>query len=181
MTWLAENALPIWVCGAIALTMAIVVFQQTRSRNSLLGILAVIAATGGLLLMERLWETPREAVERTLYELADAVETNDVQTTLTYIATNADPAIRNDVETLMPLVEIERANILGTPEIELEGGSDASTATAKVRGIIVARIKRNGMKGGQDDELTLLLVRNADRWQIDSYTSKRNWHRALGR
>ena len=50
-----------------------------------------------------------------------------------------------------------------------------------IRGIIVARIKRNGMKGGQDDELTLSLVRNGDRWLIEDYTSKRNWHRALGR
>jgi hypothetical protein len=181
MTWLAENALPIWVCGAIALTMALIVFQQTRTNTALLGIVAVLAVTGMLLLMERLWETQREAVERTLYELADAVEANDVQKTLSYLATNADAAIRNDVQTLMPLVEIERANIVGTPEIEQENSRDPTAATAKVRGIIVARIKRNGMKGGQDDELTLSLIRDGDRWLIESYTSKRNWHRALGR
>jgi hypothetical protein len=181
MTWLAENALPIWVAGAIALTMALIVFQQTRSRNALLGVVSVVAATALLLLMERLWETPREAVERTLDELADAVEANDIPKTQSFLASNADPAIRKDVETLMPLVEIERANIMGTPEIELDGGSEPASATAKVRGIIVARIKRSGMKGGQDDELTLAFVRNGDRWLIESYTSKRNWHRALGR
>jgi hypothetical protein len=104
-----------------------------------------------------------------------------VQKTLTFLATNANPAIRSDVETLMPLVEIERANILGTPEIDLEAGSEPATATARIRGIIVARIKRNGMKGGQDDELKLSLIRNGDRWLIVSYTSKRNWHRAVGR
>jgi hypothetical protein len=181
MSWLAENALPIWVCGAIALTMAVIVFQQTRSSTSVLGILVVLAITGLLLLAERMWETPREAVERTLYELADAVEANDVPRTLTFLSPNASKAIRGDVETLMPLVEIERANIIGSPIIDLPGTPEPTTATATVRGIIVARIKRNGMKGGQDDELTLSLVRNGDRWLIEDYTSKRNWHRALGR
>jgi hypothetical protein len=161
--------------------MAVVVFQQTRSNSALLGIMTVIAITASLLLIERFWETPREAIERTLYELADAVEANDVPKTLTYLATNADPAIRSDVETLMPLVEIERANLIGTPVIELGPGDEPTTATAQVRGIIVARIKRNGMKGGQEDELTLSLVRQGDRWLVESYTSKRNWHRALGR
>jgi hypothetical protein len=181
MNWLAENALPIWVCGAIALTMAVVVFQPTRSNAALLGIISVIAVTALLLLIERFWITPREAVERTLYELADAVEANDVSKTVSFLATNADPAIRSDVETLMPLVEIERANIIGTPVIELGPGNEPTAATAKLQGIIVARIKRNGMKGGQEDELTLSLVRNGERWLVESYTSKRNWHRALGR
>jgi hypothetical protein len=181
MNWLAENALPIWVCGVVALTMALVVFQQTRSNSSLLGILVVIAITAMLLLLERLWETHREAVERTLYELADAVEANDVPRTLTYLASSADPAMRTDVETLMPLVEIERANIVGTPVIELESSDEPTMATARVRGVIVARIKKSGMKGGQDDELTLSLVRSGERWFVESYTSKRNWHRAVGR
>jgi hypothetical protein len=70
---------------------------------------------------------------------------------------------------------------MGTPKIELAGGDDPTSATAQVRGIIVATIRRSGIKGGQDDELTLQLVRANDRWLIESYTSKRNWHRALGR
>lgn len=181
MSWLAENALPIWVCGAIALTMAAIVYFQTRTSGALLAVVGVVAATGLLLLVEQLLETPREAVERTLYELADAVESNNVPATLTYLSPNASSSIRSDVETLMPLVNIERANIVGTPEVELTGDPDPTTATVRVRGIIVATIKRNGMKGGQDDELTLQFVRNGDRWLIENYTSKRNWHRALGR
>ena len=37
------------------------------------------------------------------------------------------------------------------------------------------------MKGGAEDEVTLEFVRNGDRWQVDSYASKRNWDRALKR
>jgi hypothetical protein len=180
MNWLAENALPIWVGGAIALTMAFIVYLQTRTNRALVGVLVVVAVTSALLAAEWLMETPREAVERTLYELAAAVEANDVPRTLTFLASSADAEIRSDVETLMPLVNIERARILGTPKIEVANGADPSSATAHMRGIIVAVIKRNGMKGGQEDQLTLTLVRSGDRWLLESYTSKRNWHRALG-
>lgn len=181
MNWLADNALPIWVCGAIALTMAVIVYLQTRAQGALLAVISVIAIAAALLLVERLLETPREAVERTLYELAAAVEANDVNAAAAFLATNADPAIRSDVETLMPLVKIDRARIIGSPKIEVASEPEPASATAQIRGIIVAVIKQNGMKGGQEDELTLELVRSGDRWLIESYTSKRNWHRALGR
>ena len=49
MTWLAENSLPIWMGGAVALTMAFIVYLQTRSNGALLAILGVILVTAGLL------------------------------------------------------------------------------------------------------------------------------------
>jgi hypothetical protein len=181
MNWIAENALPIWACGAIALTMALIVYFQTRTNGALLGVAIVIGLMALLLAVESWLETPREAVERTLYELAAAVEANDVNRTSGFLSPNADPAIRSDIETLMPLVVIDRARIIGSPKIEVGDDPNATTATAQVRGIIVALIKRNGMKGGQEDELTLDFVRSGDRWLLEGYTSKRNWHRALGR
>jgi hypothetical protein len=181
MNWLAENALPIWVCGAIALTMAAIVYQQIRTYRALLAVGLVIGVTAALLAAERLVETPREAVERTLYELAAAVEANDVATALTYLAPSADPEIRHDVETLMPLVTVERARILATPIIQFPDTAEPASAVVECRGLIIATVKKNGMKGGQDDRLTMTWVRHGDRWLVENYTSQRNWHRALGR
>lgn len=70
MNWLADNALVIWISGAVALTLAVVVFLQTRSGKALAAIAAVLAITAMLLVTEQILETPREAVERTLYQLA---------------------------------------------------------------------------------------------------------------
>ncbi len=179
MNWLADNALPIWVGGAIALTMAFVVYFHTRSPNALAAIVAVFAITAALLAAEHLLETPREAVERTLYELAAAVEANDVPGALSFVAPTAAPGIRNEVQQQMPLVKIERARVIGSPKIEV--GPDAKSATVQCRGLIVAVIKQNGMKGGAEDEVTLEFVKSGDGWQVQSYTSKRNWNRALGR
>ena len=181
MSWLADNELAIWMGGAVALTTALVVHFQTRSSKALAAIVAVLAVTAALLVAEHLFETPREAVERTLYELAAAVEANDVAGTMSFIAPSAAPEIRHEIERQMPLVKIDRARVIGSPKIEVASGPDPTTARVHCRGLIVAIIKQNGMKGGAEDEVSLEFVRNGDRWLVESYTSKRNWNRPLGR
>ncbi len=181
MNYLAENALPIWAVGAVLVTMALIVYLQLRTTESFLAILVILAIVGVLLVTEYLIETPREAVERTLYELADTVEANDVPGALRFLASTAPTQIRRDVETLMPLVEVERARIIGSPKIEVEAGDEPDSATVTSRGIIVATVKQNGMKGGAEDELTMNWVRQGDRWLVEDYVAKRNWNRAVGR
>jgi hypothetical protein len=181
MNWLAENTLTIFMIGAVALAMAIFVYFQTRTNGALYGVIGVILLTGALVLISWIIETPREAVERALYDLAATVEANDVKGALSYLAPSADPQLRKDVETLMPLVRIDRARIIGTPEIVLEGGSNINSATVKCRGVILAINKQDGMKGGTEDHLVLKWVLRDKRWLLESYTSQKNWNRALGR
>jgi hypothetical protein len=179
MNWLAENTLPIWMAGAVALTMALIVFAQTRTRGAFIGILAVIGITAALLMTSWLIVTPREAVERALYDLAATVEANDVAGALNYLAPTASKELREDVQTLMPQVRIERARVIGAPQTEMNASADA--ATVQCRGIIVAVNKQDGMKGGADDRLTLQWVRRGDRWLLERYASQKDWNSAVGR
>jgi hypothetical protein len=173
----SENSLPIWMAGAMAFTMTLVAYLQTRANTALLAMISVIALVGTMLVTERVIETPREAVEQKLYELADVVEANDIPGALRFVAPTANTQIRQDIEKLMPLVEIERARIIGTPKIVMEPGG----AVVTCRGIVIATNKQNGMKGGAEDELTMAWVQVGDRWLVKDYTSQRNWNRALGR
>lgn len=177
MRWLAENALPIWIGGAIALTMASVVYFQTRSKGSIFGILGVIAATAALLLFNWLVETPREAVEHAIYHLAATVEANDVAGALAQLAPTANAPLRNDVQTLMPQVRIEMARIIGEPQIELS--ADETAATVRCQGVIQATNKRDGMKGGATDRFVLQWVRRGDLWLLENYTSQKDWNGAV--
>lgn len=179
MNWLAENALAIWIGGAIALTMAFIVFFQTRENRALLAMPVVVAITAALLLLERQLETPREAVERSLYEIAARVEANDMDGALTYLAPTADSALRKDIVEEMPQFEFDLARVLGEPKIEVD--ASGNTATVECRGIVHGKIKRDGMKAGADDRLVLQWIRQGDRWLIESYTSQEDWNRALGR
>jgi hypothetical protein len=181
MTWLAENSLAIWMIGAIALTFAVIVFLQRRTSGALIGIAGVIGVTALLLLLSWLIETPREAVERSLYQLATTVEANDVKGALSFIAPSAAPQMRRDVNELMPLVKIERARITSTPEIEVESGPNPKTAAVVCQAMIVAVNKQDGLKGGAYDRLHMKWIRQGDRWLIESYQSDKNWNRALGK
>jgi hypothetical protein len=169
------------MAGAVAFTMALVAYLQTRTNTALIAMGTVVLLVATLLVTERMIETPREALERTLYELAAVVETNDVDAALRFIAPSAIAQIRKDVETLMPLVKIERARIIGAPEIIVDDAPNQDSATIRCRGIVIATHLKNGMKGGAEDELTMTWVQIAGRWLVKDYTSQRNWHRALGR
>jgi hypothetical protein len=179
MQYLAENSLPIWMGGAVAFTMALVVYLQTRGNTALLSMVAIVALVATLLVTERLIETPSEAVERTLYELAATVEANDVAGALRFLAPSAQGRIRKDIETRMPLVKIERARVIGAPHIQVE--ADSSKATVQCRGLVIATDKRNGIKGAAEDELLIKWVRQGERWLVQSYGTQKNWDRALGR
>jgi hypothetical protein len=180
MNWFAENPLAICTIGAVALAMALFVYFQTRTNGALYGVLGVILLTGILVLISWLIETPREAVERSLYSLAATVEDNDVKGALSYLAPTADLQVRKDIEALMPLVKIERARIISTPEIAVGTGTNANSATVKCQGVALAVNRRDGMKGAAQDHFILKWVYRDNRWLIESYTSDRNWPRAVG-
>ncbi len=81
----------------------------------------------------------------------------------------------------MPEVRIERARIIGSPQIDMDGTPNPISATVKCTGAILAVNKQDGMKGGAEDHFVLYWARPADRWLLVSYKSDRNWRRALGR
>jgi hypothetical protein len=181
MNFLAENALAIWMVGAVLVTMAGITVAQLRTRGALLALLAVIVFVGALLVVEHLIETPREAVARTLDELAAAIEANDLPGVLAFIAPTAGE-IRKDAETLMPLVVVNKARVLGTPEITVDESaqplSATATATAKCQGFVDVTVRQNGAKGPYMDRVEIHFVATGDRWLIESYTPARDWRRA---
>ena len=178
MNYLAENAVAIWMGGAVLMTFALVVYFQSRSNRALGSVLIVALVTLALVAVEHFVETPREAVERTLNELADAVERNDVAATLAFIAPGASQ-IRSDVEVLMPQVAIEKANIIGTPATTVDMSQDPPAASVQCRGFVHGTVKRDGMTGGEFAELVITFVQDGDRWLVQDYTSDKNWHRAV--
>jgi hypothetical protein len=177
MNYLAENALAIWMVGAVLVTMAGIAYAQLRTRGALVALLAVIAFVSLLLVVEHLVETPREAVARTLNELAATIEANDLPGVLAYIAPTAGE-VRKDAETLMPLVVVNKARVLGTPEITVDDSAQPLAATAKCQGFVDVTVRQNGAKGPYMDRVEIHFVAAGDRWLIESYTPARDWRRA---
>jgi hypothetical protein len=179
MSWLSEDALTIWALGAVALAVALVFYFETRSTKSQLAVLAAVLITAALVAVEWYLETPREAVNRTLDELAATVESNDVAGTLLFLSPKA-VRMRADVEKLMPEVQIEFARILGTPIVEFDNPRDPKRAFVQLRGAVKGKVKNTSMQGTVPDNLTVHLEYDGQRWLIEDYSSERNWHRELG-
>jgi hypothetical protein len=110
--------------------------------------------------------------------MADVVERNDVAGALAFVAPGA-ATIRSDIETLMPQVQIERANIVGTPLTVVDMSAAPPTATVTCHGFVFGTLRRNGMTGGQPVELVITFVQDKDRWLVRDYTSPRDWRRAV--
>jgi len=149
--------------------LAWVTYLNLRTTKSLLLIPGAVALVAALLLVEWLIETPREAVLRRLYEMADAIEADDVPTTLTYISTSAGE-IRAECEELMPLVEVETANVVEVPSVEVDMAAQPPRTTVLVHAFIKVTERRNHMKEGLFDWLRVTFVLEGGRWVIQDYT-----------
>jgi hypothetical protein len=174
--WLFENPVAIWCGGAVLLTLAVVVHLQMRTRASLLAIAAIVLLTAALLIAERLIVTPREEVQQTLDLLAARIEANDLPGVLTFVAPSAK-AVRADAESLMPLVTVNRAAIVSTPEIAVDMEAQPATADVSCQGLVDVTVKQNGMKGPYLDRVKIHFVHSGGRWLIESYTPQKDWHR----
>ncbi len=179
MTYLAENALAICVGGAVLVTLALVVYLQTRSSAALKGLGAVVLLTALLLVYSWLVVTPREAVERTLYSLAAVVEANDLEGTLDHIAPAASE-VRAEAEAVMPLVTVEKARVVSTPQFELSPPDDPTEAVVRFRAFGQGTVHRGGQKGAAMDDVAVTFVRAGDRWLVKSYSAKKDWRREAG-
>ena len=179
MNWLAENALPIWIGGAIALTMALIVYFQLGTRGSQLGVAAVLLITAIASASKPAdRNTARSRRTHALRPCSnDRSQRCAGRAELPGVRSKQD--LRNDVDTLMPLVSIERARIIEGPKTEV--GPNGDWATTEFRGFILAVHKKDGMKGGGEDRFTLNWIRSGDRWLLENYTSQKNLHRAAGR
>ena len=180
MMWLAENPVAIGCGGAVLATFAAVIYLQMRTRASLLAILAIVLLTVALLVAERLIVTPREAVAITLDQLTARIEANDLPGVLTFIAPAAKD-VQKDARSLMPLVTVNRASIVSTPEISVDMAENPPTAEVNCQGLVDVTVKQNGMKGPYLDRVKIHFIRSGDRWLIESYMPAKDWHHGLGR
>jgi hypothetical protein len=178
--WLFENPVAIWCTGAVFVALAVFVYLQLRTKEALIAILVIVLATVMLLVVERLIVTPREEVQQTLNDLAARIAANDLPGVITFIEPEAK-AVRADAESLMPLVTVHRASIMGTPEIAVNMATSPPTATVDCQGLVEVTVKQNSIKGPYMDRVQIHFVREGECWLIDSYTPAKDWHHGVGR
>ncbi|MEM6330087.1 MAG: hypothetical protein AAF790_07555 [Planctomycetota bacterium] len=175
MQLLFESPAVICVAGAVALTMAGIVYHATRTWASLAAVALVVLLTALGLVIEHQVRTPREQVQAALLGLLEAIEADDVPGVLARLTPTA-AEMRADAERLMPEFDIDRARSTGEIEVELSPGPP-ETATVAANVFVKARHRRSGMQGGDFARVEFRLVREGGRWLVDGYNASEDWRR----
>ncbi len=166
--------------GALLITMAAIAYGMTGTPTSQVAVLVAILLTIGLIVFERVWETPREQVTSATNALLDAIEEDDLPGVLKLI----DPAavqMRSDAEVLMPQFEIENAG-MGELRIEFSGEQNPSEATVSTqKALIKAKHLKSGMIGAYFDTLELQIKRTGDQWLFIDYQPSTDWRKNANR
>ncbi len=176
MVWILENPVPIWATGAVLGTLAGLVFLTRRTLVPLLVLAGIVGFTLLLALLEQLVVTQREEVERATYQLAAAIEANDLEAVLAFLAPTAKK-VRSDAQALLARLQVAKAHVGGTLHVDIDSNGSGSNgsgpeAISRFRALVDAVDRRGGMKIVYYDEVQLHWASQDGRWRVTSYTAK---------
>ncbi len=170
MTSLFETPVPALIVGLLTTSVFFGAFLKTGRRSLIAASLLAIATTIGLVLLERAVVTDRERVEQTIYDLAAAVERNDVQGALSFVHSQASK-IRPHAEREFATWSFSRVVVKNNLEVELQGAPQATRAVATFNVVVVL-----GDRQGQivDQHVArvvrVTLVKEEDDWRVWEYS-----------
>jgi hypothetical protein len=166
MTWLTEDPTLLLVAAGVIAAGLLVAFFRTGRGVYLLWLGAVILATMICVGIERYVVTDREMVEETLNGAASAVEANDVDQTLAYVANDA-VALREEIRSRLPRLRIEEVRMA---DVTIDFSPLELPPKAIARFLGIAKFKADGVPYDRVlRPVTVRLVKQNDRWLVESY------------
>lgn len=171
MTWFFE-ASPVWiiVLGLLLAAMLVGGWIQTGQKALLYAAGAAVVLTSLLLLAERMVETDREQVERTLHEIARDVERNDLQAVLRHIYSGA-PEIRDRAASEFPNYTFKEVRITRLRKIDVVPKHLPPKAVAEFN-VVVVGSDRQGLLNDQQVPrfVVVTFYQESDgRWAVADY------------
>jgi hypothetical protein len=169
MTGLLENPAPVWGVGLVLAIGAALVFFSRRSLAALLTLAGIVLATLGLVTLEHFVITPAEEVEQATYQLAEAMQANDLPAILALLAPSASKP-RADAETLSKRIKIIKAQVGGRLRVELDPSTQPIEATSRFHGLVDGVDSNSGIKIVFYDKIELHWIQQNGSWLLFDYT-----------
>jgi hypothetical protein len=137
MTAFLESPWPALGLAALALGLLGVAWHNTRHPRLIHGMFGVLALMLVLLLVQWLVVTDREAIANRLEGMAVALESNDLERVMAFLAPDGD-RIRADARHYLPGVEVSDANVGGDLIVTVNRLTSPPSARATFTGRITA-------------------------------------------
>jgi hypothetical protein len=184
MTWLLESPWPVITLGVVLQIALAIVLVRTSRASVLLAMALVLVLCAGLVLLERVVVTKREAVEDALDGAAAALEANDPAGVLQAFA--PDSPRRGEVERVLGRFNIRDAHVGGDLEVVTNELTIPPSATAYFTGRVEASDGRGEVPYEHlIQKFKVTLHREGDRWLIFDYAMADpqggSWSRRTGR
>ncbi|MBW3597224.1 MAG: hypothetical protein KY475_08110 [Planctomycetes bacterium] len=168
MTWLVEQSLPILVMGGIVVIALAVGYVKTGQRGLLAAVLAAVVILIALIAVERWVVTDREQVEEVLFEIAAAVERNDIDGALSHISPRA--AGVHHASTELRRVEFQDVDIKPNLEIEVFPERSPPTAEARFNVMVILTVPELQLHNERYPRyVEVTFVKDGDRWLVQDY------------
>lgn len=169
MSRFAESPVPWLLTGLAVESVLLIIYLQTRRAPFLVAMVLFAALTVAGVAYERMVVTDREAVEQTVYSLAERIEADDVQAVLSFISPRASRT-RAAAEREMGRYEIELARIVSPLQIEFFDQTSPPTARAEFRAVVRASEGRSRFGGTGRLDFALTFAKEEHRWLLLDYS-----------
>ncbi len=168
--WIFEQSLPIIIIAVIGGAILAGTMLQTGKQLFLYLLIGWIAVCSLLLALEYVVVTEGERIEAVVYEIAAALEANDVEG-VTSCVSDSVPSLKTQAERQMNLVEIETVKVKQNLEVTINHGSTPPIGVAKVNVKMTGHLKNNDVMDGQFATfLVLTFQQDPDgQWRVISY------------
>ncbi len=169
MTWILEEPIYILILGVLTLTFLGFAYTQTGYRMLMHAMLAVVALTGGLLLLENMVETNTEQMEATLETIARDVETNDLERILSHVSSEATDTY-DLAQREFPRYHFDRVNIKNNVEVFFDDDRAPTQAKVTFNVTVDVQHKATGADYHVPRFVRVTLVKENGQWRVAEYT-----------
>jgi ketosteroid isomerase-like protein len=139
---------------------------QTGKKPAAIAGLVVLALIPFTWILAERWETDREQIESTIYQIADAVEANDHEAAVAVIA---DPQTRTQARIELQRWTFQLADVNKIRSIELISGTFPPEADVDMSVKVDVSEARGGQSFRVPRRLILKFVKEGDRWMVTDY------------
>ena len=170
MNWLFEDAFVPLIVGVVVTLATAYFWLQTGYRVLLQSALVSLLLTIAIVVVERLVETDREQIERTLQAIAQDVERNDLEAVLGWVHSSATET-RRRAEADFPRYEFHHVSVKRNLEIAVLQDEPPREVAANFNVVVVV-----SDRGGLFQQtrapvfVEVEFKREEDRWKVLSYT-----------
>lgn len=161
-----ENPLWLGICGAFVTIVAAVLWVQTGARSAAVTAVVACILTILLVLVSLRVETDREKLIRTIHEVAEAVESNDLERVLTHVSPNATQGLLRARQEL-PQYTFREARMTRLKSIVINRNSTPPTAIAEFS--VIVDVGADGHQTRLPRFVKAYFVENAGRWLVRDY------------